>query len=193
MKERETYKNNNSEKKICKLCESSPDACVHTHDPIFLPFSFRSPLRINHNYVLSHSFNSICLISAIIRLGCSAPICSHQNLPQIQMITERDAYFFFMPLLFCFYSFFSFSLSRSISFVYIPFHGTFALRPLPIFSCVFLCEFVGITQNITRVPWYTCGNEFLHSPFYLFVIFRVFSLSLVFVLLLLFQVEFCYV
>lgn len=126
-------------------------------------------LKINHNYVLSHSFNSICVYFSYNSLGCSRRFASDRN----EHWVCCDVYSFSL-------SFFLFLSSSVIairfSFVYIPIFIVFCNVP-----SVSVCIFLRFCWHYTihyACSMYTWKNEFLHSTLHFFSLsfqVRIFS------------------
>lgn len=182
---------NNAQKKHIKMKSANyakiRTGCVFIQESVYSSLHFflslsLPTLRINHNYVLSHSFNTICVYFSYNSLGCAQKFTSVRTEPW-------DAYTFFS----CFHSLLSFIVllwwcctlfSSHFNCLHSTFGLAFALlRPFDVyFSVIFV--------NITRFVYiYTKKASFSTC----FALYFFFSVVVVVLLCYYFKWEFCYV
>lgn len=140
----------------------APDACSS-----FIR-TFFSTHRINHNYVLSHSFNSIC-----VYFSYNSRVVFVAHKIHLRLKWKRAPVV--MRTIFS---------SPSNSFVYTLLSNRFCIVVRCVssysffflLSILFVCDFVSITQNITRVLCTTLNTSFSIRSVALFI-FRSFFFS----------------
>lgn len=144
---------------------------VHTRS-FFMLFFWHSPLGINHNYVLSHSFNSICVYFSYNSFGL------HARAPTFTSDWNEhweygDAYFF-ASIFFCCYCFRACSAFHLFTFRFSSAFALHASRQRRVyFSAILLA-----LHKILRVLYVHLKTSFCIRRSIYFILFFLFSFSL---------------